>query len=95
MRKLVGDNYNMRLTLEIDNELHHRVEVAAMNDGSTISDFIREAIEKNLSSLEPREDKRHFPEIRIARRNRLMDDLLRRTSHFPVGKRPSREEPNN
>lgn len=80
----------MQTTLRIDDEVYRIAKAEAARRGETLTRFIeqalRERIERDADGKAARE---------AAERDRLMEALLRRTAHFRIGARPSREEMND
>ena len=79
----------MQTTLRIDDEIYRAAKAQAATQGETITRFIEQALRERIArssgatvSDETRE------------RNRLMEGLLKRTAHFRVGRKPTREEMN-
>ena len=80
----------MQTTLRIDDSLYREAKAGAARDGITLTRFIEEALRlringKNRPSKIDRE---------ISERDRMMEALLKRTSHFRKGSKPTREEMN-
>jgi hypothetical protein len=73
------------ITVSVDDEAYHAARVEAARRRTSVSALVR----RFLSEL-PNGALRADPEV--AERNRLMEALLKRTAHFRVGRKPSREE---
>jgi hypothetical protein len=81
----------MQTTLRINDDIFRRAKAEAAKAGITLTQFIEEALAEK-SKEQPRPSTRLSAETE--ERNRLMEALLRRTAHFRVGKKPTREEMN-
>lgn len=79
----------MQTTLRINDEIYRDAKVHAAREGSTLTRFIEEALRDRIarSAATP-------VSYEVQERDRLMEALLRRTAHFRVGHRPSRDEMN-
>jgi hypothetical protein len=79
----------MQTTLRIDDEVYRDAKVQAAREGATLTRFIEEALRERIarSARAP-----VSPEVK--ERDRLMEGLLKRTAHFRVGRKPTREEMN-
>jgi hypothetical protein len=79
----------MQTTLRINDEVYRDAKVQAAREGSTLTRFIEEALRERIakSAATPMSTE-------VLERDRLMEALLRRTAHFRVGHRPSRNEMN-
>lgn len=79
----------MQTTLRIDDEIYRGAKVQAAREGATLTRFIEEALRERIarSAATP-------PSPEAKERDRLMEALLKRTAHFRVGRRPTREEMN-
>jgi hypothetical protein len=84
----------MQTTLRINTRIFRQAKAAAAQEGVTLTKFIEEALEGRLRRGATMERPNGSLEREIAKRNRMMDALLRRTAHFRIGPRPSREEMN-
>jgi hypothetical protein len=81
----------VQTTLRINDDIFRRAKAEAARSGVTLTQFIEEAL------IEKSKDRSRQPNkyaTEIEERNRLMEGLLRRTAHFRVGKKPTREEMN-
>jgi hypothetical protein len=81
----------MQTTLRINDDVFRRAKAEAAKAGITLTQFIEEALAEK-SKDRSRQSSKHDTEVE--ERNRLMEALLRRTAHFRVGKKPTREEMN-
>jgi hypothetical protein len=81
----------MQTTLRINDDIFRRAKAEAAKAGITLTQFIEDALVEK-SKDRSRQSNKHAAEIED--RNRLMEALLRRTAHFRVGKKPTREEMN-
>ena len=79
----------MQTTLRIDDEIYRAAKARAATTGTTLTHFIEEALKKQLMSSAVIE---MTPEMR--ERNEIMEALLKRTAHFRIGKKPTRQEMN-
>jgi hypothetical protein len=81
----------MQTTVQIDETLYRAAKAEAARQGLTLTRFIEEALRQNLA-------KGHSKDLalqaEIEERDRLMESLLRRTAHFRLGPKPTREEMN-
>ena len=84
----------MQTTLRIDDATYREAKAEAARRGVTLTRFIEEALKQKIAGS--RGDRHTDPELRaeIEERDRLMEALLKRTAHFRVGARPTREEMN-
>ncbi len=87
----------MQTTLRIDDAVYREAKAQAARLGMTLTRFLEEALRQKIAAS--RGDAARAgqpPELRaeIEERDRLMEALLRRTAHFRVGPRPTREEMN-
>jgi hypothetical protein len=73
------------ITLSVDDEVYHAARVEAARRQTSLSALVRNF----LTGLPAGGSK---SDTEIAERNRLMEALLRRTAHFRVGNKPTREE---
>lgn len=81
----------MQTTLRIDDTTYREAKAEAARRGVTLTRFIEEALRERIArglgvDAARREE--------IEERDRLMESLLRRTAHFRVGRKPTREEMN-
>jgi hypothetical protein len=79
----------MQTTLRIDDEVYRDAKVQAAREGATLTHFIEEALRERIARSAPTPVS---PEVK--ERDRLMEALLKRTAHFRVGRKPTREEMN-
>ena len=79
----------MQTTLRIDDEVYRDAKVQAAREGATLTRFIEEALRERIARSTPT---LVSPEVK--ERDRLMEALLKRTAHFRVGRKPTREELN-
>lgn len=79
----------MQTTLRIDDEVYRDAKVQAAREGTTLTRFIEDALRERVarSAAPP-------VSAEVKERDRLMEALLRRTAHFRVGRKPTREEMN-
>jgi hypothetical protein len=79
----------MQTTLRIDDEIYRAAKAQAASQGSTLTRFIEEALRERIarSAATP-------VSAEVRERDRLMEALLKRTAHFRVGRKPTREEMN-
>lgn len=82
----------MQTTLRIHTKIFRRAKAAAAHERITLTRFIEQALERELKHRGPNRNSRL--KMGDAERNRMMNALLRRTAHFRMGQRPSREEKN-
>ena len=86
----------MQTTLRIDDQIYREAKAEAARTGVTITRLIEEALASRLraSGSAGRSHAAASPRLsaEIEERNRLMERLLRRTSQFRVGRKPTREE---
>lgn len=75
------------ITIAIDDEVYRSARILAAQRGTSISALVREHLQ-NLAHHGARQQKE------IKERNRLMEALLRKTAHFRVGPKPTRDEMN-
>lgn len=79
----------MQTSLRIDDEVYRAAKAQAAHDGTTLTRFIEEALRAHIARAANRSGSDEARE-----RDRLMEGLLRRTAHFRVGRKPTREEAN-
>lgn len=79
----------MQTTLRIDDEIYRAAKAQAAATGTTLTRFIEDALRRQL-----RLPAHAGLPGEIRQRDKLMEALLKRTAHFRVGNRPSREEMN-
>ena len=86
----------MQTTLRIDDRIYRETKAEAARSGVTITRFIEEALAERLrasgGARVRANGKTKSLSAEIEERNRLMESLLRRTSSFRIGPKPSREE---
>jgi hypothetical protein len=73
------------ITVAVDEEVYHAARVEAARRRRSLSALVRDfltQLQTGGSGTDPE----------IEERNRLMESLLRRTAHFRVGRKPTREE---
>jgi hypothetical protein len=78
----------MQTTLRIDKATYREAKAEAARQGITITRFIEDALRQRIATYRAKDEVP--PEVE--ERNRLMEELLRRTAHFRVGPRPTRDE---
>ncbi len=81
----------MQTTLRIDDTTYREAKAEAARLGLTLTRFIEEALRQRIATARKGVAAR---QLEIEERNRLMESLLRRTVHFRVGRKPTREEMN-
>jgi hypothetical protein len=81
----------MQTTLRIDGATYREAKTEAARAGLTVTRFIEDALRKHVASSRRESAAR---QSEIEERNRLMEALLRRTAHFRMGRKPTREETN-
>jgi hypothetical protein len=81
----------MQTTLRIDDATYREAKAEAARLGLTLTRFIEDALRRHIASSRRGDTARRKE---IDERNRLMEALLRRTAHFRVGPKPTREEMN-
>jgi hypothetical protein len=81
----------MQTTLRIDDATYREAKAEAARLGLTLTRFIEDALRRHIASSRRGDTARRKE---IDERNRLMESLLRRTAHFRVGPKPTREEMN-
>ena len=79
----------MQTTLRIDDEVYRDAKVQAAREGATLTRFIEEALRERIARSATA-----VASAEVKERDRLMEALLKRTVHFRVGHRPTREEMN-
>ena len=73
------------ITVAVDEEVYHAARVEAARRRRSVSALVQDFLihlQNSGSGTDPE----------IEERNRLMETLLRRTAHFRVGRKPTREE---
>jgi hypothetical protein len=84
----------LQVTLEFNDNLDQSVQAEAARCGVTptrvVEDALRECLGQHCDRGADRADSQRQAEIE--ERNRLMEALLRRTAHFRIGPKPTREE---
>ena len=83
----------MQTTLRIDDQIFRQAKAEAARTGVTLTGFIEQALVRSLEAGGSTAAKDRLAG-ETAERNRLMEALLRRTAHFRVGRKPTREEMN-
>ena len=81
----------MQTTLRIDDATYREAKAEAARLGVTLTRFIEEALWQRIASNRESEATR---ETELQKRDRLMESLLRRTAHFRIGAKPTRDEMN-
>jgi antitoxin component of RelBE/YafQ-DinJ toxin-antitoxin module len=81
----------VQTTLRIDDAIYREAKAEAARLGMTLTRFIEEALRQSIARGRKDEAAR---ERESEERNRLMEALLRRTAHFRVGSKPTRDELN-
>jgi hypothetical protein len=88
----------VQTTLRINDEIYREAKSAAARTGCTLTRYIEEALSERLNSGAKSASVKRKLKPRLSRevqeRNRLMEALLKRTAHFRVGRKPTREEMN-
>jgi hypothetical protein len=79
----------MQTTLRIDNEVYRAAKAQAASRGETITRFIEQALRERIARSAGA-----AVTAEVRERDRLMEALLKRTAHFRVGRKPTREEMN-
>lgn len=79
----------MQTTLRIDDEVYRAAKAQAAVRGETITRFIEQALRDRIARSEGTAVSAEMQE-----RDHLMEALMKRTAHFRVGHRPTREEMN-
>jgi hypothetical protein len=79
----------MQTTLRIDNEVYRAAKAQAASRGETITRFIEQALRERIA-----QSAGAAVTAEVRERDRLMEALLKRTAHFRVGRKPTREEMN-
>lgn len=79
----------MQTTLRIDDEIYREAKAQAAREGATLTRFIEEALRERIARSSAASES-----VEVKERDRLMEALLKRTAHFRVGRRPTREEMN-
>jgi hypothetical protein len=79
----------MQTTLRIDDATYREAKAEAARLGVTLTRYIEAALRDRIAGTR-KGDAAHRAEVE--ERNQLMEALLRRTAHFRVGRKPTREE---
>jgi len=79
----------VQTTLRIQDDVYRAAKAQAAIQGETLTRFIEEALRERIARAAATPLSAEASE-----RNRLMEALLRRTAHFRVGRKPTREEMN-
>jgi hypothetical protein len=79
----------MQTTLRIDDATYREAKAEAARLGVTVTRYIEDALRDRIAGTRNGDAARRAD---VEERNRLMEALLRRTAHFRVGPRPTREE---
>jgi len=77
----------MQTTLRIDDEIFRDAKAEAARRGVTLTRYIEEALQAYTRTPDTGGSEEE-------ERDRLMEALLRKTAHFRIGDKPSREERN-
>jgi hypothetical protein len=78
----------MQTTLRIDDAVYREAKVEAARQGLTVTEFISEALRERVARL--RGDGADRSEVRAAQ----LAELVKKSKHFKIGKRPTRAEMN-
>lgn len=81
----------MQTTLRIDDTVYREAKAEAARLGVTLTQFIEDALRRWIARSRSGEV---TVQNEIEERDRLMESLLRRTAHFRVGSKPTRDEMN-
>lgn len=81
----------MQTTLRIDDTVYREAKAEAARLGVTLTQFIEDALRRWIARSRSGEV---TVQNEIEERDRLMESLLRRTAHFRVGPKPTRDEMN-
>ena len=76
------------ITVSIEDEVYRKARIFAAERGTSVSAMVREHLLEVTGQGSRRQQE-------VKERNRLMDQLLRRTAHFRRGTKPTREEMND
>lgn len=79
----------MQTTLRIDDSTYREAKAEAARLGVTLTRFIEDALRQHIANSRGGEAAKRAEQ---EERDRLMESLLRRTAHFRVGAKPTREE---
>lgn len=82
----------MQTTLRIEDTVYREAKSEAARRGMTLTRFIETALHEFIGKAPQAQDATLAAEI--AERDALMESMLRRTSKFRIGKKPTREEMN-
>ena len=77
----------MQTTLRIDDTIYRSAKAEAARRGMTLTAFIERALSDLIRAG-------HGKGSDLEERDQLMEALLRRTAHFRIGKKPTRDEMN-
>ena len=81
----------MQTTLRIDEETYREAKAEAARLGITMTSFIEQALQ---TQIRQRQQTPAYRDQEIAERNQMMEELLKRTAHFRIGVKPTRDEMN-
>ena len=79
----------MQTTLRIDDEIYRAAKAQAARQGSTLTRFIEEALRERVARSAAT-----LVSAEVRERDRLMEAMLKRTAHFRIGRKPTREQMN-
>ena len=79
----------MQTTLRINDQIYREAKAEAARSGITLTEFIEKALASELLRSADASNQEEIQE-----RNELMEALLRRTAHFRMGPKPTRQETN-
>lgn len=71
--------------------VHRQAKVEAARRGETLTQFIEDAIRARIADSSEKSPRA----IEVEERNQLMEALLRKTAHFRMGPKPTRDEMND
>ena len=87
----------MQTTLRLDDALYREAKADAARSGITLTRYLEEALRERLrrgAGVKETAGSSSEEASQIAERNRLMEALLRRTAHFRMGRKATRDEMN-
>lgn len=79
---------HVKKSVRINEQTYQTAKAEAARRGITLTRFVEDAVLAMLFVQRTKTDEQ------IAERNRFMEELLSRTSHFKIGAKPTREEMN-